>query len=120
MFCLLFQSQKKMLIRGFFDKRGQVASGVSWMAATLVIIAILSISIFAASLMSKTKVVGYSESERQEDVVAVRSIFSYFVLEDSDLKSNILEVMREKDSEGNYYLDFDVEFNEINKMMQNN
>lgn len=107
---------KKVL---FSSKKAQVASGITWVAATLVIIAILSISIYAASLMSKTKVAEYSIEDREEDAVVVRSILTYFVLEDSGLKSNLLEAMRSKDQAGHYYIDFDSEFNKINKVVGN-
>lgn len=107
-----------MLNKDFFEsKKGQVASGMSWMVATLVIIAILSASIFAASLMSKTRAVSYSDLDRTEDVVMVNSIIGHYALEDSGVQQRIYDLMSSKFSEGDYYSDFNEDFNELNRLV---
>lgn len=99
------------------DKKGQVSSGISWVVATLVIISILSISLYAASLLSNAKVVHYSGSERTEDLMMVKSLFSYFSLSDESVREEVFEQMSSKGDSDKYYADFDQIYKEINSAL---
>ncbi len=55
-------------------KQGQVGETITWVVATIVIIVILSVSIFVASLTGKSK---KFEVQRSADLVVTKSLVSY-------------------------------------------
>ena len=102
------------------NKRGQVAETMTWVVATLIIIVLLSISIYAATLLANVKSVsdqgssffslGYS---RTQDVVMENSLFFSFQIQDPD-KAKILEDLKKmNDREEFPYKNFDSKYTQI-------
>ena len=65
----------------FNKKSGQIGETITWVVATIIIIVILLISIFAAtSYPGKSK--GAFSSEKRNDFIASESFFAYLLTED--------------------------------------
>ena len=95
------------------NKRGQTSEAMTWIVATLIIIVLLGISIYATSLLSKLKIIDYGTEERSQDVVMEESLFSYFSIEDSAVKENVFESLEKMSQEEKFYEDFDSKFTQI-------
>jgi hypothetical protein len=67
----------------FLNKKGQVGETVTWMVATVIIIAILGISFFIAeAYVGKDKEVSSVSYSKQVDILVSKSLFSYFLTDD--------------------------------------
>ena len=86
---------------------------MTWIVATLIIIVLLGISLYAASFLSKSKVVNYKTEERSQDIVMEESLFSYFLVQDSVLQKKIFENLEKMDREEKFYEDFNSKFQQI-------
>lgn len=115
--------------------RGQIGETSTWVVATIVIIFVLIISVYATSLLSKTKKVDYySDSifskgySRTQDFVLKKSLYSYFLTSDEAKRVEIMKDLEEKyGMEGTDYLGLffypDTEelffYHELNRMENN-
>ena len=61
-------------------KKGQIGETMTWFVATVVVIVILSVSIFVAQIYSDSSEKFYSHSI--VDILATKSFFSYLLTED--------------------------------------
>ncbi|HLD38678.1 MAG TPA: hypothetical protein VJA20_04520 [Candidatus Nanoarchaeia archaeon] len=95
------------------NKKGQTSEAMTWIVATLIIIVLLGISLYAASFLSKSKVVNYKTEERSQDIVMEESLFSYFLVQDSVLQKKIFENLEKMDREEKFYEDFNSKFQQI-------
>ena len=95
------------------NKKGQTSEAMTWVVATLIIIVLLGISLYAASFLSKSKVVNYKTEERSQDIVMEESLFSYFLVQDSVLQKKIFENLEKMDREEKFYEDFNSKFQQI-------
>jgi len=67
------------------NKKGQIAETMTWVVATIAIVVVLIISIYIVSILSVAKKeIKYNEYERETDLILEKSIFAYFLLEESD------------------------------------
>jgi len=61
------------------NKKAQIGETMTWVFATLIIIAILIISIYLASLLANTKkTFTLGSDDRRVDIVMEKSLFAYF------------------------------------------
>ena len=95
------------------NKKGQTSEAMTWVVATLIIIVLLGILLYAASFLSKSKVVNYKTEERSQDIVMEESLFSYFLVQDSVLQKKIFENLEKMDREEKFYEDFNSKFQQI-------
>jgi len=65
-------------------KKAQIGETMTWVVATLTIIVILIISIYITSALAITKkTIKYKEYDRENDLLLEKSLFAYFLLEES-------------------------------------
>lgn len=95
------------------NKRAQTSEAMTWIVATLIIIVLLGISIYAASLLSKTKVMNYKEEDRSQDVVMEESLFAYFSIQDLIIQEKVFESLDKINQEEGFYEDFNSKFMQI-------
>ncbi len=84
------------------NKKGQTSEAMTWIVATLIIIVLLGISLYAASLLSKLKIINYEKEKRTQDIIMEESLFTYFSIQDSSIQEKIfngLEKMNEEKKE---------------------
>ena len=108
------------MLNKIFNKRGQASESMTWIAATLIIIVLLGISIYAASLLSKLKIIDYETEERTHDIVMEESLFSYFLVQDSVFQKKIFENLEKMDREEKFYEDFNSKFQQIKFNLEKN
>lgn len=93
--------------------RAQVGETMTWIVATIVIVAILIVSIFTTSLLANTKkTISYKKYERTHDLIMEKSVFAYFLSEDAD-KKVIFDWMQEQEEKDLFYADFKDEIENI-------
>ena len=95
------------------NKKGQTSEAMTWIVATLIIIVLLGISLYAASFLSKSKAVNYKTEERSQDIIMEESLFSYFLVQDSVLQKKIFENLEKMNQEEKFYEDFNSKFQQI-------
>jgi len=62
------------------NKKGQLGETITWVVATIIIIFVLITSIYASSLVAKSKkVLSYDSYEREADGIMTKMILSYFL-----------------------------------------
>ncbi len=89
--------------------RGQIGETMTWVVATIVIIAILIISVYAASLLANTKkTISYQEEKRKSNLLMEKSLFAYFSVTDIK-KSLIYNKLKQQE----FDVDIDAKRNEI-------
>ena len=103
-----------------FNKRGQTSEAMTWIVATLIIIVLLGISIYATSLLSKLKIIDYGTEERSQDVVMEESLFSYFSIKDSAVQEKVFESLEKMSQEEKFYEDFNSKFTQIKFNLEKN
>ncbi len=86
---------------------------MTWIVATLIIIVLLGISIYASSLLSKIKIINYQTEERTQDIVMEESLFSYFSVQDSGVRDKIFGSLEKMNQEEKFYEDFNSKFQQI-------
>ena len=101
------------MLNKIFNKRGQASEAMTWIVATLIIIVLLGISLYAASLLSKLKIIDYGVEERTQDIVMEESLFSYFSVQDSAVKDKIFGTLEKMNNEEKFYADFNSKFQQI-------
>ena len=89
----------------FDNKKAQIGETLTWVVATLIIIFVLIIFIYASVLMSKVKAINpnklsikFSETESKIGWVEVKTIFAYS-LNDEDKKKIDLWIMEANSNE---------------------
>ena len=99
--------------------KAQMGETMTWVVATLVIIILLSISIYAATMFAKTRIVNYADvssfSEnnlKSYDILMDKSLFAYFISSE-DSGKNILENLNKMDNSKLFYADFNLRFEEL-------
>ena len=102
------------------NKKGQASEAMTWIAATLIIIVLLGISLYAASLLSKLKIIDYETEERTQDIIMEESLFSYFSIKDSDVQSKIFKSLEKMNQEEKFYEDFNSKFQQIKFNLEKN
>ena len=102
------------------NKKGQTSEAMTWIVATLIIIVLLGISIYAASLLSKLKIIDYETEERTQDIIMEESLFSYFSIKDSDVQSKIFKSLEKMNQEEKFYEDFNSKFQQIKFNLEKN
>ena len=95
------------------NKRGQVGETITWVVATLIIIVLLLISIYAATLLAKKNVIHYGEESRAQDVVMESSLFAYFWITEPVAKAKVLAGLLNMDEQGMFYGEFNLKFEEL-------
>jgi len=108
------------MLNKIFNKRGQASEAMTWIAATLIIIVLLGISIYAASLLSKLKIINYETDGRTQDIVMEESLFSYFSVQDSAVQNIIFENLEKMNQEEKFYSDFNSKFQQIKFNLEKN
>src|SRR3989338_10378186 len=109
-----------MLNKFMKSKQGQTSEAMTWIAATLIIIVLLGISIYAASLLSKLKIIDYETEERTQDIVMEESLFSYFSVQDSTVQNKLFENLDKMSQEEKFYSDFNSKFQQIKFNLEKN
>lgn len=67
-------------------KKAQIGETMTWIIATIVIIAILIISIYISSLLGEAKSnISYKDFERKNDLLMEKSLFAYFLSDESQV-----------------------------------
>lgn len=108
----------KILKNKIRNKKGQTSEAMTWIVATLIIIVLLGISLYAASLLSKLKIIDYEREKRTQDIVMEESLFAYFSVKDSSVQEKIfngLEKMNEEEKE-----EFNSKFQQIKFNLEKN
>lgn len=71
------------------SKRGQIGETMTWVIATIIIVVILIISVYAASLLANTrKTLSYQKEKIESDLLMEKSLFAYFST--NDIKKNLI------------------------------
>ena len=115
MFYLQLEKLKKML-----NKRGQTSEAMTWIVATLIILVLLGISLYATSLLSKLKITDYKTDGRTQDVVMEESLFSYFSIKESVVQEKVFENLEKMNQEEKFYEDFNSKFQQIKFNLEKN
>lgn len=85
------------------SRRAQVGETMTWVIATIIIIAALIISVYAASLLAQTKkTISFAKDQGESDLIMEKSLFAYFLVDDT--KKNLI-YNRLKQQEFNIDLD---------------
>lgn len=82
------------------SKKGQIGETITWIVATVIIIVILIFSIFVASLLSKTKVLGKgfkSEDDGNRDLIGAKSLTAY-LLTKNEKGNKMFDLLRVRDN----------------------
>ncbi len=72
-----------------FDKKAQIGDTITWFVATIIIIVILTVSIYVSSLLGAAKVVSAElplSKEDNSDILAKESLFSFLLTKPNDRK----------------------------------
>lgn len=95
------------------NSRGQTSEAMTWVVATLIIVVLLGISLYAASILSKLKIINYGEEERTQDVIMEESLFAYFSVKDLAVQEKIFNDLDSMGKEEKFYSDFNSKFQQI-------
>jgi len=105
------------------NKKAQLGETLTWIVATLIIIVLLSISIFVTNILANAKslssVSTSSDSafsfgyERTSDVVMENSLFAEFQIENSIIKNKVHKDLINESEEGKFTKNFDSKFTQI-------
>ena len=64
--------------------KGQIGETMPWVVATIIIVVILIISVYAASLLANTrKTLSYQKEKIESDLLMEKSLFAYFSANDT-------------------------------------
>lgn len=109
------ESKRILTHCSFFSKnrRGQTSEAMTWIVATLIIMVLLGISIYATSLLSKAKIMDYEKETRTQDIVMEESLFAYFSVKDSAVQEKIFNELEKMSQEEKFYEDFNSKFTQI-------
>ncbi|MDP2672234.1 MAG: hypothetical protein Q8O84_00280 [Nanoarchaeota archaeon] len=102
------------------NKKGQASEAMTWIAATLIIIVLLGISLYASSILSKLKIIDYETEERTQDIVMEESLFSYFSIKEPTVQNKIFENLEKMNREEKFYKDFNSKFKQIKFNLEKN
>ena len=102
--------------------KGQTGEAMVWIVATLIIFLLLAVSIYAASFLAKTKIISYSEQLRTQDVVMEKSLFAYFLIENSETKNEVYNSLIKMKEEKKFYGPeelFELKYKKIENYLEN-
>lgn len=102
------------------NKKGQTSEAMTWIAATLIIIVLLGISLYASSLLSKLKIIDYEKEDRTQDIVMEESLFAYFLIQDFSVQKKVFENLEKINQEEKFYADFNSKFQQIKFNLEKN
>ncbi|HEB47021.1 MAG TPA: hypothetical protein ENI22_00960 [Candidatus Pacearchaeota archaeon] len=94
------------------SKKAQIGETMTWVVATLIIIVILIISIYAAFLLAQTRKKIFVETEREDDLLMEKSLFAYFLADDTK-KNIILNKLKQQE----FHADLDAKLDEIRSVL---
>jgi len=106
-------------------KRAQMAETMTWIVATLIIIGVLLIFIYASSLLAKTtKIIDFkgslfSKYEKDEDLLMEKSVFAFFLIKEPSEKEKIYDKLINDDKNGKFYKDLEPKIKEIELNLEN-
>jgi len=83
------------------NKLGQTGDTITWLVATVVIIVVLTVSIFAASIFFDKNKSLKSGTFESADTLASKSLFSYVITKDSNGKV-VYEQLKEEENLGDF------------------
>ena len=96
------------------NKKAQIGETITWVVATIIIIAILILSIYVASLLSNTKkTLTYASEGRKGDILMEKSLFAYFLANETD-KEVIYSELKKND----FPINLDTKLNEIKGVLE--
>lgn len=95
------------------NSRGQTSEAMTWIVATLIIIVLLGLSLYAASLLSKLKIIDYEKEEVTQDRFMEESLFAYFSAKDLSVKEKIFNALEQMNKEEKFYTDFNSKIQQI-------
>jgi competence protein ComGC len=72
-------------------KRGQISDTMTWVVATIIIIVILMIFIYASSVLAKTKVVSYKGPEDKVDLLETKTSLAFLNKKVSEEEKQFIE-----------------------------
>lgn len=78
------------------SKNAQVGETVTWIVATIIIVAVLIISIFVAFGLAKTKKKLPFTEKRKNDILMEKSLFAYFLADGAE-KAGIYSGLEQQD-----------------------
>jgi hypothetical protein len=97
------------------NKKAQIGETLTWLIATIIIVAILIFFIFGASVFGQTKNVGNFKDSLFSDIVfhgddifLKKSLFTYYSINSEDDREMIMYELKKWESEGK----FDLKLNE--------
>ena len=70
------------------QKKGQIGETMTWVVATLIIVVILSISIYTSSIVSKTKIlnsVDFDPEKLKQNLLAKKSMMAFLLTDEDNL-----------------------------------
>ena len=102
------------------NNRAQTSEAMIWIVATLVIIVLLGISIYAVSILSKKKTMNYEKEDVVQDIVLEESLFAYFLIQDSSVQEKVFESLEKMNQEEKFYEDFNSKFTQIKFNLEKN
>jgi len=98
-------------------KKAQLGETMTWVVATLIIIFILSVSIFGASIVANFKndpgSVFSVIPERTQDLIMENSLFTYFLIKDSFKQEKLETILRTQNEQGEFHENFDSKFTQL-------
>ena len=105
------------------NKKAQMGETVTWVVATIAIILILSLSLYGASLLAKSREANYLSSsffskgyQRNQDVVMQKSLFAYFLLK-GDYKDVLYSRLTKMDEQKEFHGDFQSDINGMEEVL---
>ena len=60
-------------------KNAQISDTMTWIVATIIIVVILMIFIYASSILAKTKVVSYKGPEKEVDLLETKTSLAFSI-----------------------------------------
>jgi len=90
------------------NRKAQIGETMTWVVATLIIIVILIISVYASFLLAQTRKKIFVETEREDDLLMEKSLFAYFLADDT--KKNIILNRLEQQE---FHADLDAKLDEM-------
>lgn len=68
------------------NKKGQISDTMNWIIATIIIVVVLMLFVYASSVLSKTKVVSYKGPETKVDLLETKTSLAFLINDDNKNK----------------------------------
>jgi len=101
-------------------KKAQLGETMTWVVATITVIFILILSLFLSVKMGEAKEITkvFSEDyESSSDLIMEKTIFVYFLLDESK-KDIVYGFLQEQEDAEAFYVDFENKFGEIESILK--